>query len=72
MPPTKARQTATGAIAGRPVTITAVVDSPGILASRSTHGNLYLYDTNKASGSTGLGTEELRTPVKKGDRKSVV
>lgn len=68
MPPTKARQTATGAIAGRPVTITAVVDSPGILASRSTHGNLYLYDTNKASGSTGLGTEELRTPVKKGDQ----
>jgi hypothetical protein len=68
MPPTKARQSETGATATRPVTITAVVDCPGILASRSTHGNLYMYDTNKATGSTGLGTEELRTPVKKGDQ----
>jgi hypothetical protein len=68
MPPTKARQTAAEATATRPVTITAVVDCPGILASRSTRGNLYLYDTNKASGSTGLGTEELQTPVKKGDQ----
>jgi len=67
MPPIKARQTTTGATTTRPVTITAVVDCPGILASRSTHGNLYMYDTNKATGSTGFGTEELRTPVKKGD-----
>jgi hypothetical protein len=27
-----------------------------------------MYDTNKTSGSTGFGTEELRTPVKKGDQ----
>jgi hypothetical protein len=32
------------------------------------HGNLYLYDTKKAEGSTGFGTEELRTPAKKGDQ----
>lgn len=51
----------------RPVSITAVVDCPAILASRSTRGNLYLYDTNKAEGSTGLGGEELRTRVRKGD-----
>jgi hypothetical protein len=51
----------------RPTSITAVVDCPGALASRSMEGNFYLYDTKKAEGSTGFGTEELRTPVKKGD-----
>ena len=68
MPPTKARQTGTRATATRPVTITAVVDCPGILAARGTRGNLYMYDTNKTAGSTGFGTEDLRTPVKKGDQ----
>ncbi len=62
MPPTKARQTAAEATATRPVTITAVVDCPGILASRSTRGNLYLYDTNKAGGSTGLGPRNCGRP----------
>lgn len=52
----------------RPISITAVVDCAGALASRSLHGNLYLYDTNRAAGSTGLGTEELRTRVRKGDQ----
>jgi hypothetical protein len=27
-----------------------------------------MYDTNKAGGSTGIGTEELRTKVKGGDQ----
>jgi hypothetical protein len=56
------------ALATRPTSITAVVDCPGALASRSLSGNLYLYDTKKADGSTGFGTEELRTRVKKGDQ----
>ncbi|MFI2608755.1 hypothetical protein [Kitasatospora sp. NPDC018619] len=52
----------------RPISITAVVDCVGMLASQSTHGHLYLYDTNKAGGSTDFGTEELRTRVKAGDQ----
>ncbi|MFJ4715581.1 hypothetical protein [Streptomyces sp. NPDC088785] len=52
----------------RPVSITAVVDCVGALASGSVRGHLYLYDTNKAGGSTGLGTEELRTRVRRGDQ----
>ncbi len=66
--PTKTKPSAPGALTTRPVTISAVVDCPGILAGRSTAGNLYLYDTNKAEGSTGLGTEDLRTRVRKGDQ----
>ncbi|MFE7595112.1 hypothetical protein ACFU6K_37500 [Kitasatospora sp. NPDC057512] len=52
----------------RPISITAVVDCVGMLASQSTHGHLYLYDTNKAGGSADFGTEELRTKVKAGDQ----
>ncbi|KUF16782.1 hypothetical protein [Streptomyces silvensis] len=54
--------------AKRPISITAVVDCVGALATGTVHGNLYLYDTNKAGGSTGLGTEELRTRVRRGDQ----
>jgi hypothetical protein len=64
--PTKPRQQDPGP--QRPISITAVVDCVGALASRSMHGHLYLFDTNKAAGSTGLGTEELKTWVKRGDR----
>lgn len=52
----------------RPVTITAVVDPVAALASGTLEGNLYLYDTNKAGGSTGFGTLDLRTRVGSGDR----
>ncbi|MBV2153822.1 hypothetical protein [Kitasatospora sp. SUK 42] len=52
----------------RPISITAVVDCVGMLAAQNTHGHLYLYDTNKTGGSTGFGTEELRTTVKAGDQ----
>lgn len=52
----------------RTISIAAVVDCVGSLATRSLGGNLYLFDTNKSAGSTGLGTEELRTRVRKGDR----
>ncbi|WP_406509077.1 hypothetical protein [Streptomyces sp. NBC_00212] len=65
---TKPRLRETGTGAKRPISITAVVDCVGALASHSVHGHLYLYDTNKAGGSTGFGTEELRTKVKRGDQ----
>jgi hypothetical protein len=52
----------------RPIAITAVVDCVGALATGTVHGNLYFYDTNKAGGSTGFGTEELRTRVRAGDQ----
>jgi hypothetical protein len=51
----------------RPVTITAVVDPVAALASENLDDNLYLYDTNKTAGSTGFGTPELHTRVRKGD-----
>ncbi|WP_271219731.1 hypothetical protein [Streptosporangium carneum] len=49
------------------MTITAVVDPVAALASENLDDNLYLYDTNKAAGSTGFGTPELRSRVRKGD-----
>ncbi|CAM5353012.1 hypothetical protein GCM10010329_40440 [Streptomyces spiroverticillatus] len=51
----------------RPISISAVVDAVGVLASLSTRGHVYLYDTNRTAGSTGFGTEQLRTKVKAGD-----
>lgn len=51
----------------RPVTITAVVDPVAALSSENLDDNLYLYDTNKAAGSTGFGTPALRSRVRKGD-----
>ncbi|WP_067467971.1 hypothetical protein [Actinomadura macra] len=54
--------------ATRPVSITAVVDPVAALAAGSMQGSLYLYDTNKAAGSSGFGTAELRTRVRAGDR----
>ncbi|MFG3257351.1 hypothetical protein [Streptomyces sp. NPDC048172] len=51
-----------------PVSIGAVIDCVGALATRSLSGNLYLYDTNKSEGSAGFGTEELRTTVRVGDK----
>jgi hypothetical protein len=54
--------------AKRPISITAVVDCVGVLAAQNTHGHLYMYDTNKAGGSLGFGTEELKTRVQAGDQ----
>ncbi|MEV0614374.1 hypothetical protein AB0I81_13695 [Nonomuraea sp. NPDC050404] len=51
-----------------PISITAVLDAVGALAAGTVRGQLYMYDTNKAGGSTGFGTEELRTRVRAGDR----
>jgi len=54
--------------AARPISITAVVDCASALATGSLRENLYLYDTNKSAGSSGHGTEQLRTRVSRGDR----
>jgi hypothetical protein len=52
----------------RPISITAVVDCVGALAAGNMQGHLYMYDTNKAAGSAGFGTEELRTHARRGDQ----
>ncbi|MEV0253627.1 hypothetical protein AB0H82_05035 [Streptomyces sp. NPDC050732] len=52
----------------RPISITAVVDCVGALAAGNMDGHLYMYDTNRAGGSTGFGTEQLLTKVKRGDQ----
>ena len=52
----------------RTITITAVVDTVGALATEALSGNFYLLDTNRSQGSTGLGTEHLKTMVVPGDR----
>jgi len=52
----------------QPISIRAVIDVVGALATGSLSGNLYLLDTNRANGSTGIGTESLRTRVRKGDQ----
>lgn len=49
------------------IAVNAVVDVVGALATASLQGNFYLLDTNRANGSTGVGTEELRTAVRQGD-----
>ncbi len=50
------------------ITIKSVVDVVGALAADTMNGNMYMYDTNKLNGSTGHGTEQLRTVVRKGDQ----
>ena len=56
------------AVSTNTITITAVVDIVAALASETLSGNFYMLDTNKLNGSTGIGTENLRTVVKKGDK----
>ncbi|MGW4662777.1 hypothetical protein [Streptosporangium sandarakinum] len=67
MPPRNRQSERRPARPARPVTITAVVDPVAALASENLDDNLYLYDTNKTVGSTGFGTPELHSRVRKGD-----
>lgn len=55
-------------MAEKTITIASVIDVVGVLATDSTLGQVYFMDTNKAGGSTGQGTEGLRTAVEVGDR----
>lgn len=50
------------------ITIASVIDVVGALATDSLAGQVYFMDTNKAEGSTGQGTENLRTAVSAGYR----
>ena len=50
------------------ITIAAVIDVVGVLATDSTEGQVYFMDTNKDNGSLSQGTEYLKTAVTKGDK----
>ena len=50
------------------ITVVSVVDIVGALSTETLEGNIYFMDTNKAGGSKDLGTESVKTAVKKGDR----
>ena len=52
----------------RTITITVAVDVAGALAAETLTDNLYLFDDNRANGSTDLGTGVLKTRVEEGDR----
>lgn len=45
------------------VTILVVVDAIGVLSSGMLNGNIYLFDNNRLNGSTGEGTQALKTKV---------
>jgi len=45
------------------ITIIAAVDVIAVLSSESLSGNVYLFDNNKANGSTGEGTSDLKTNI---------
>jgi len=50
------------------ITIASVIDVVGALATDSLDGQVYFMDTNKTEGSTGQGTDILRTVVSDGYR----
>jgi len=52
----------------RTITITPIIDIVGALADGTLSKNLYLLDNNKANGSSGEGTETLKTMVEEGDQ----
>lgn len=53
---------------GKTISVVSVVDIVGALSMETLGGNIYFMDTNKAGGSQDLGTESVKTAVKKGDR----
>lgn len=50
-----------------PVAINTLIDVLGALASDTMENNIYLVDSNKAQGSTQLGTGQLHSSVQVGD-----
>jgi hypothetical protein len=55
-------------MATKTITIASVIDVVGALATDSLKGEVYFTDTEKANGSTGHGTDSLKTMVAAGDR----
>lgn len=49
------------------ITIVSIIDNVSALAQGALDKNIYLLDNNKSNGSTGLGTDELKTRVQPGD-----
>lgn len=45
------------------IAILVALDTIGILASNTLKGNIYLFDNNKLMGSSGEGTENLKTKI---------
>jgi hypothetical protein len=64
----KSETTQTQVMATKTITIATVVDVVGALATDSLSGQIYFMDTNQSNGSTGQGTENLKTAVEQGDR----
>lgn len=54
-------------MAAKTINIVALVDVVGALASDTLDQNIYLIDNNKENGSSGEGTEILKTVVEDGD-----
>jgi hypothetical protein len=49
-------------------TILTLVDVVGALANDTLSNNVYMLDNNASKGSTGEGSERLKTQVKRGDQ----
>jgi hypothetical protein len=45
------------------IAILVALDTIGILASNTLKGNIYLFDNNKLMGSSGEGSENLKTKI---------
>lgn len=60
-------QQSTPATDGRTISVLSVIDVISALADGTLAKNLYLYDNNKANGSTGEGTSALVPYVTQGD-----
>jgi len=56
-----------GSPSPRTVQIQIALDSVSALSRNTLTDNLYLFDSNRAQGSTGLGTTNLSTAVSEGD-----
>jgi hypothetical protein len=63
----KSRKKIQPVLDGITINIMSVVDAVSALADGALDQSIYLYDTNKANGSTGLGTGYLETKVNLGD-----
>ena len=63
----KAKKKIQPVLDGITINILSVVDAVSALADGALDQSIYLYDTNKINGSTGLGTGYLETMVNMGD-----
>lgn len=55
----------------RVISILAAVDVIGVLSHGTLGCNIYMFDNNRSNGSTGQGTEDLKTMITFHEHKSV-